>query len=42
MGKGHDKGSLEPSLLQSEQTQLSQPAFAEEMLQPSDLFLGPL
>ncbi|KAK4818643.1 hypothetical protein QYF61_016614 [Mycteria americana] len=38
--KGHDKVSLEPSLLQAEHPQLSQPVFIGEVLQPSDHFCG--
>jgi len=34
--------SLEPSLLQAEQPQLSQPFLLAEMSQPSDHFCGPL
>ncbi|KAK4818441.1 hypothetical protein QYF61_013128 [Mycteria americana] len=39
--KGHNKVSLEPSLLQAEQPQLSQTFFIGEVLQPSDHFRGP-
>jgi len=39
--KGHNKVTLEPSLLQAEQPQLSQPFFTGEAFQPSDHFLWP-
>ncbi|KAK4833105.1 LOW QUALITY PROTEIN: hypothetical protein QYF61_027771 [Mycteria americana] len=39
--EGCYKVSLEPSLLQAEQPQLSQPVPRGEVLQPSDHFLGP-
>ncbi|KAK4830182.1 hypothetical protein QYF61_008973 [Mycteria americana] len=39
--KGCSKVSLEPSLLQAEQAQLSQPFLIREVLQPSDHFCGP-
>ncbi|KAK4818403.1 hypothetical protein QYF61_012324 [Mycteria americana] len=39
--KGHNKVSLEPSFLQAEQPQLSQPVLIGEVLQPSDHFCGP-
>ncbi|KAK4830718.1 hypothetical protein QYF61_013168 [Mycteria americana] len=38
--KGHNKVCLEPSLLQAKQTQLSQPIFVGEVLQPSDHLHG--
>ena len=36
-----NKVSLEPSFLQAEQPQLSQPFFTGEVFQPSDHFCGP-
>ncbi|KAK4825808.1 hypothetical protein QYF61_002413 [Mycteria americana] len=39
--KGCNKVSLQPSLLQAEQPQLSQPVFTAQVLQPSDHFCGP-
>ncbi|KAK4831319.1 hypothetical protein QYF61_016808 [Mycteria americana] len=39
--EGYYKVSLEPSLLQAEQPQLSQPVFIAEVLQPSDHLHGP-
>ncbi|KAK4829762.1 hypothetical protein QYF61_006486 [Mycteria americana] len=39
--EGCYKVSLQPSLLQAEQPQLSQPVFIGEVLQPSDHFHGP-
>jgi len=39
--KGRNKLSPEPSLLQAEEPQLSQPFFTGEVLQPSDCFHGP-
>ncbi|KAK4807049.1 hypothetical protein QYF61_018390 [Mycteria americana] len=39
--KGHNKVSLEPSLLQAEQPQISQPSFRGEVFQPSDRLCGP-
>ncbi|KAK4810853.1 LOW QUALITY PROTEIN: hypothetical protein QYF61_008825 [Mycteria americana] len=39
--KGHNKVSLEPSLLQAKQPQLSQPFFIGEVFHPSDRFCGP-
>ena len=39
--KGHNEVSPEPSLLQAEQLQLSQPFFAGEAFQPSGHFHGP-
>ena len=39
--EGHCKVSLEPSLLQSEIPQLSQPVLMGEVLQPSDQLHGP-
>ncbi|KAK4811229.1 hypothetical protein QYF61_022126, partial [Mycteria americana] len=39
--KGCNKVSLEPSLLQAEQPQLSQPVLIGEVFQPSDHFCGP-
>jgi len=36
--EGSNKVSLEPSLLQAEQPQLSQPALTGEVFQPSDRF----
>ncbi|CAM9277954.1 unnamed protein product, partial [Bubo scandiacus] len=36
------KVSLEPSLLQAEQPQLSHPFFIGELFQPSDNFCGPI
>ncbi|KAK4807117.1 hypothetical protein QYF61_018458 [Mycteria americana] len=39
--KGRNKVSLEPSLLQAERPQLSQPFFTGEVLQPSDHLRGP-
>ena len=39
--KGCCKVSLDPSLLQAEQPQLSQPFLVGEVLQPSDHFCGP-
>ncbi|KAK4811013.1 LOW QUALITY PROTEIN: hypothetical protein QYF61_015717 [Mycteria americana] len=41
MLKGCNKVSLEPSLLQAEQPQLSQPFHIGEVFQPSDHFCGP-
>ncbi|KAK4826321.1 hypothetical protein QYF61_007406 [Mycteria americana] len=40
--KGHSKVSLESSLLQAEQPQVSQPVFIGEVFHPSDHFCGPL
>ncbi|KAK4806259.1 LOW QUALITY PROTEIN: hypothetical protein QYF61_013403 [Mycteria americana] len=39
--KSHNKFSAEPSLLQAEQPQLSQPFLIGEVFQPSDHFCGP-
>jgi len=39
--KGHNKVSLESSLLQAEQPQLSQPFLVGEVFQSSDRFCGP-
>ncbi|KAK4820994.1 hypothetical protein QYF61_009460 [Mycteria americana] len=39
--RGWNKVSLQPSLLQAEQPQLSQPVLVAEVLQPSDHFCGP-
>ncbi|KAK4815839.1 hypothetical protein QYF61_008442 [Mycteria americana] len=39
--EGCNKVSLEPSLLQAEQPQLSQPVFIGEVFHPSDHFCGP-
>ena len=40
--EGCPKVSLEPSLLQAEQPQISQPVFIREVLQPSDHLRGPV
>ena len=39
--EGHCKVSSEPSVLQAEEPQLSQPVFVGEVVQPSDHLCGP-